>query len=131
MMKNRPSKKEVYEIVDILKKNLSYQTAKPNFLLQDDNTPKSVNVEILFSHYNRLIEIINSVKGWILPPDEKEKIIKQHNNKAREAYETGDLSKLNYGDLVQIHNELKDITELDSFRSAIKEELSKRYGNQS
>jgi hypothetical protein len=128
--KNRGlNKKERLELVDLLRKNMVYQTPKPIFADVSDEHPTWVEMRFVFVHQQRILELLHKAGGWVLPPDDKQAILRKHEEKSREAFGNGvdyDLSHLSYGDLVEMLNELavvKGDPALDRFREAIRAEL--------
>lgn len=123
------TRKERQELVDLLRKNMLYQTPKPVFE-GDASQPTFVDMRFVFGQQQRILELIVKACGWTLPPEEQEKILLRHEEMSRRAIGDGidyDLSHLDYGALVSMHGELKGIEELAPFRKAIGEEL-KRWG---
>ena len=118
---------ERQELVDLLRKNILYQTPRPIFADVDDEHPMHVDLRFLFHHQQRILMLLHKAGGWILPPEEKEKLLKQHEEAARQAHGNGidyDFSHLDYGSLVNMYTELEGIDEMKNFREAIRGELS-------
>lgn len=121
------NKAERQELVDLLRKNLLYQTPRPVFVNPDDEHPRWVDMRIVFEHQQRILALLHKAGGWVLPKDEQEKLLHQHEEAARRAHGNGidyDFSHLDYGALVAMHAELKGIDDLKDFRDAIAAELA-------
>jgi hypothetical protein len=127
--RKRLANKEVKELVDLLRKNLVYQTPRPLFAALEDEHPTHVEVRMLFQHHQRILELLHKAGGWTLPPDEKAKVMARHEEAARVAYGDGvnyDLSHLSFGDLVGMHAELEGVPEMKPFRDAIADAMKER-----
>jgi hypothetical protein len=125
-LNNSLNKREQLELVDLLRKNLLYQTPQPRFANPDDDEPAHVSVRMVFQHYQRVLELCNKAGGWALPLCEKHKIFQQHEEASRAAHGNGvgyDFSHLNYGALVAMYIELEGIDDLTPFREAIAAEI--------
>lgn len=123
------SRKKNRELVDLLRRNLLYQTPRPFFASADDAVPVHVEVRMKPHHHERIIALIAEAGGWTLPPQEKKKLLEQHEAAARRAHGDGvdyDFSNLGYGDLVAMHTELEGVTEMLPFREAIEDELKRQ-----
>lgn len=121
------NRKEYRELVNLLRKNMLYQTPKPVFADQGDEQPTWVDLRFVFAHQQRILQLIHKHGGWVMPPDEKKKLLQKHEEAARVAYGDGvdyDLSHLTYGDMVAMHEELKHIDEMVDFRKALAEAIA-------
>ena len=120
------NRKEVRELTNLLRKNLMYQTPQPRFTNEDSDEPTHVTVNFVWPHYQRVLFLMHKAGGWILPPEERAKIMARHEKAARIAHGDGinyDLSHLDYGDLLSMHRELEGISEMAPFRQAIEDAL--------
>ena len=120
------NRKEVRELTTLLRKNLMYQTPQPIFTDPSADNPSHVTVTIVWPHYQRMIFLMRKAGGWVLPPDERAKVMARHEEQARVAVGDGinyDLSHLSYGDLLEMYAELDGVTELAPFRQAIEDAL--------
>lgn len=116
------NRNERQELVDLLRKNLLYQTPKPVFADPDDEQPTWVDLRMLFNHQQRILQLIHKAGGWVMPPDDKADLLRKHEEAARTAHGDGvnyDFSHLSYGDLVAMHTELEGVDEMALFRAAI------------
>ncbi len=118
------NKKDSQVLVDLLRKNILYQTPKPIFSNIEDEHPTHVEMRFVFAHHLRVLKLIHKAGGWVLPEHAKVEIMKRHEQAARLAYGDGadyDLSHLSYGDMVAMFNELEGISEMSEFRQALEE----------
>lgn len=119
-------KKERAELVDLLRKNLLYQIPKSIFANPDDDHPTHVEVRMVFSHQQRILQLIHKAGGWVMPPEDRQALLRRHEEAACTAHGDGtnyDFSHLAYGDLIAMHRELEGIEEMTLFREAIEAEL--------
>lgn len=120
------NKKERLELVDLLRKNMLYQTPRPVFADASDEHPTHVDLRFVFPHQQRILQLLHKAGGWTLPKSEQENILRKHEEAARVAYGDGvdyDLSHLSYGDMLNMYRELEGVEELAPFRDAIKDAL--------
>lgn len=116
------SKPECQELVDLLRKNLLYQTPRPCFADESDPEPTWVQLKLIHKHYCRILELLHQTGGWVLPVEEQERMRCFESEIAAKAYGDGenfDFSGLNYGDMVSMHRETAGIPELEKFHNAI------------
>lgn len=121
------NRKERDELVDLLRKNLLYQTPKPVFRDNADAHPTWVDLRFVFTHQQRILLLLHKAGGWTMPKDEKQKLLQKHEEAARTAHGDGidyDFEHLSYGDLVSMHTELEGIEEMALFREAIADEIA-------
>lgn len=121
------SRKERQELVDLLRRNLLYQTPRPLFAEPGDEHPTWVDVRLVFAHQQRILQLIHRAGGWTLPPEEKKKVLMAHEERARVAYADGvdyDFTGLSYGELVAMYQELEGVAELQQFRKAIGDQIT-------
>ena len=121
------NRKERAELVDLLRKNLIYQTPKPVFREHSDPHPTWVDLRFVFAHHQRILLLLHKAGGWTMPKDEKQKLLQKHEEEARTAHGDGvdyDFEHLSYGDLVAMHVELEGIEEMALFRRAISAEIA-------
>lgn len=120
------NRREYRELVNLLRKNMLYQTPRPVFADSEDEKPTWVDMRFVFDHQQRILQLLHKHGGWTLPKSEKEKLLAKHEEAARRAYGDGisyDLSHLTYGEMVAMYQELLDINDMIDFREAIREAL--------
>ena len=120
------NRKERIELVNLLRKNMLYQTPRPVFADPDAAEPTHVEMRFVFHHQQRILELIHKAGGWVLCQEDRVALLRRHEEAARRAIGDGvdyDFSHLSYGDLVQMHEELTGIDELKDFRAAIGEAM--------
>lgn len=122
------NKKERLELIDLLRRNMIYQTPQPIFANEGDKEPSHVALRFVFLHQQRILVLLDKAGGWVMSPHEKKTVLKRHEESARVAHGDGDydLKPLEYGALVAMHEELEGIEEMDDFRGAIEEEIGNR-----
>ncbi len=119
------SSDENLELVDLLRRNLLYQTPRPIFSGEDEQ-PSHVEMRLVFGHQQRILELINKAGGWVMKTEDRTEILRKHEAASRKAYGDGndyDLGHLAYGDLVAMRDELTGVDEMQPFRKAIEAEL--------
>lgn len=123
---NGLNRKEYRELANLLRKNMLYQTPRPVFADEEDDEPTWVDLRFVFKHQQRILQLLHKHGGWTLPPAEKEKLMRRHEEAARRAYSDGisyDLSHLTYGEMVAMYQELEGIADMKDFRDALGETL--------
>ena len=123
-MKEVLNKRERLELIDLLRKQLLYQTPKPVYYNASDSDPVCVDLRFIFTAHNRILELIHKARGWVMPEKAKKARMAEQKVKIRQVYADGqnfDFSTTTYGELVMMHEELTDVDDpdLQRFRAEI------------
>lgn len=129
-MKEELNRRERLELVDLLRKQLLYQTPKPIFRSEDDEHPAMVELRFIFPHYHRIKELLNKAGGWTMTVEDREKQTERQEALIKKCYADGtnyDFSEATYGELLMMLTELEELASTDEplirFRQAVAEEL--------
>lgn len=120
------SRRERRELVELLRRNLMYQTPRPVFASPDEDEPKWVQVRMLTHQHQRVLWLLDKAGGWTLSHEERTGLLDKYDKACRRAYGDGtnyNFSGLEFGDLVAMHSEMEGVAELADFREAIEDAL--------
>ncbi len=117
---------KINALVDALRQNFLYQTAKPVFASDEDEMPEHVILKMKPRSYALMMQFIAEHGGWDLSPEQRKQVADQHNEKAAEIFKAEDLSGFEMGDLAQAFDDSEGIEELAGMRGRIEAELDAR-----
>ena len=117
---------KINALVDVLRRNFLYQTAKPIFASDEDEMPQHVILMMKPQAYISMMQLITEHGGWDLTPEQRQQVMKQHGEKAIDIFKADDLSGFAIGDLAQALDDCQGVSELDSMRIKIEAEMNAR-----
>jgi hypothetical protein len=109
------SQSEIFHLVDCLRRSLLYQTSTPVFLGEEAQTPDHFIVRLKAAHYIDVMQLIQKAGGWELSGEQREALLKHHEEKAKIDFGDGktySFDHLDIGDLYNMHKETRSMPEL-------------------
>lgn len=128
-MKEELNKRERLLLIDLLRRNLLYQTPKPVFEDSEAIDPKFVDLRFVFGQHQQILALIHKAGGWVMSDEDKQRGLDAQKAKIKQVYADGnnfDFSQQTYGELVMMYEELEGVDDLDliRFRAEIKDVIA-------
>jgi len=116
------TKKEA-KLVDVLRRNFLYQSPTP--VLEDGRIAR-YNLTMFADDYKKMMGSLSAAGGFVMPPGDRERLIREFSEKARTAAGGYDLANWSRGELAAAYEDVKGIEELSAFFEAVGKEIKSR-----
>jgi hypothetical protein len=117
------NRKKTDRLVNLLRKQMLYQTATP--ILNGDKVVR-VNVTMHAAAYAEIMQTITEAGGWVMPEEDREKLLASFAEKAKTVGGGYDLTGWSAGELAAALDDTLGIEQLAGFSSAVAAEIKRR-----
>ena len=117
------NRKDQATLVDALLRNWKFQTPTP---VVEEGKPLRYVVTIFAEDFRRMLGIATAAGDFVMPPEDKERLVAEFAEKAKTAAGGYDLASWSMGQLEAAYEDTQGVEPLAPFRAAVSAEIKTR-----